>query len=175
MNAVLAHTLVWTGVLIAAVLLLRRPVARHFGPQVAYALWALPLARLLLPPITLPAWMRPPAALPDPAAAPIPDDAELVWQGAAALPPTAAELPQPAGFDLIAFLSDLPLIEGLLLLWLGGAAVFLCRRFAAYFELRDELLSGARELGRIRTRLRTIRLVETPATAAPWRWVCSIR
>jgi bla regulator protein blaR1 len=161
MNAVLAHTLVWTGVLIAAVLLLRRPVARHFGPQVAYALWALPLARLLLPPITLPAWMRPPAALPDPAAAPIPGDAALVWQGASALPPTAAELPQPAGFDLIAFLSDLPLIEGLLLLWLSGAAVFLCRRFAAYFELRDELLSGARELGRIRTRLRTIRLVET--------------
>ena len=36
------ETLLWTAVLIAFVLLVRRPVARHFGPQIAYALWALP-------------------------------------------------------------------------------------------------------------------------------------
>lgn len=168
MNAVLAQTLVWTGVLIAAVLLLRRPVARHFGPQVAYALWALPLARLLLPPITLPAWMKPSVLpLPEPDAVPLPDDAALVWEGAAALPPTAAELPHAAAFDPVALLSDLPLFEALLLVWLGGAAVFLWRRFAAYFDLRDELLSVGCEMGRLHTRLRTIRLVETPATAAP--------
>jgi beta-lactamase regulating signal transducer with metallopeptidase domain len=170
MNDVLAHTLVWTGVLIAAVLLLRRPVARHFGPQVAYALWALPLARLLLPPITLPAWMKPAVSLAEPAAdAPIVDETAMVWDGAGALPPTPAELPSPpsAGFDLLAFLSDLPLIEALLLMWLGGAAVFLCRRFAAYFDLRDQLLAEGREMGRVRTRLRTVRLIETPATTAP--------
>jgi beta-lactamase regulating signal transducer with metallopeptidase domain len=170
MNDVLAHTLVWTGVLIAAVLLLRRPVARHFGPQVAYALWALPLARLLLPPITLPAWMKPAAPLPEKVAdAQLEDATAMVWDGAGALPPTPAELPSPppAGFDLMALLADLPLLETLLLLWLGGAAVFLGRRFAAYFELRDELLAEGREMGRIRTRLRTIRLVETPATTAP--------
>ena len=44
---------------IALVLLLRRPVARHFGAAAAYALWFLPLARLILPPVTLPGWMRP--------------------------------------------------------------------------------------------------------------------
>ncbi|HSF11432.1 MAG TPA: M56 family metallopeptidase [Erythrobacter sp.] len=170
MNDVLAHTLVWTGVLIAAVLLLRRPVARHFGPQVAYALWALPLARLLLPPITLPAWMKPAAPLPEKVAdAQLVDATAMVWDGAGALPPTPAELPSspPAGFDLMALLADLPLIEALLLLWLGGAAVFLCRRFAAYFDLRDELLAEGREMGRVRTRLRTVRLIETPATTAP--------
>jgi beta-lactamase regulating signal transducer with metallopeptidase domain len=161
---------VWTGVLIAAVLLLRRPVARHFGPQVAYALWALPLARLLLPPITLPAWMKPAAPLPEQVTdAPIVDETAMVWDGAGALPPTPAELPSPppAGFDLMAFLADLPLIEALLLVWLGGAAVFLCRRFAAYFDLRDQLLAEGREMGRVRMRLGTVRLIETPATTAP--------
>ena len=52
-------TLVGTGVLIAAALVLRRPVARWFGPRAAYALWLLPLIRLMLPPLVLPAWMRP--------------------------------------------------------------------------------------------------------------------
>lgn len=58
----LLDTFVWTGMLIALVLLVRRPVARHFGPQVAYALWGLPLARLVLPPIMLPASFAPAAA-----------------------------------------------------------------------------------------------------------------
>ena len=170
MSGVLAQTLVWTGALIVAVLLLRRPVARMFGPQVAYALWALPLLRLLLPPITLPAWMAPkqPVSL---AAAPLPADQDIAWQSAgaefalAAVPPTPA--PSAAGFDLMAAIGDLPLFEALLLVWLGGAAVFVWRRFGAYFELRDELLAEGREVGRIRTPLRTIRLVETPGTLAP--------
>jgi bla regulator protein BlaR1 len=62
MSAVLFDTLVWTGVLIGAVLLLRRPVARLCGARYAYALWALPLLRLIFPPITLPAWMAPSGA-----------------------------------------------------------------------------------------------------------------
>lgn len=55
----LTDTFIWTAALIMLVLLIRRPVARHFGPQAAYALWALPLIRLVLPPLTLPAWMAP--------------------------------------------------------------------------------------------------------------------
>ena len=42
----LVHTLAWTAALIALVLVLRRPVARFFGPQAAYALWLLPMLRL---------------------------------------------------------------------------------------------------------------------------------
>jgi hypothetical protein len=64
MSAVMLETLVWTGVLIALVLVLRRAVARSFGPEAAYALWALPTLRLVLPPITLPAAMAPAALLP---------------------------------------------------------------------------------------------------------------
>ena len=46
----LVDTLVTTAALIALVLVLRRPVARMFGPGLAYALWILPLLRLALPP-----------------------------------------------------------------------------------------------------------------------------
>ncbi len=45
-EAMIASTL-----LMALVLLARRHVRQAFGPQVAYALWALPLLRLILPPL----------------------------------------------------------------------------------------------------------------------------
>jgi beta-lactamase regulating signal transducer with metallopeptidase domain len=171
MSAAVLETLAWTGALIALVLLLRRPVARAFGPQYAYALWALPVLRLVLPPLTLPAWMAPAA----PAAPVVATRATLAepiaWQ-AESVPATftvAAPGPAPAepAFDLFVWLDSLPLAEALLLVWLGGAAVFLWRRFAAYFELREQLLAEAREVGSARGPLGPIRLVETPGTAAP--------
>lgn len=177
MTGMLLHTLVWTGVLIAAVLLLRRPVTRAFGPEAAYALWALPLARLVLPPVTLPAWMAPRPAEPalavpiPPVETPATPDEMIVWQAAAepaALPAfTPAEPAAPAGFDLFAVVADWPIVEAVLLVWLAGAAVTLWLRFAAYFSLRDALLANAREVGRAPARLGKVRLVETPATTAP--------
>ncbi len=174
MSAVLLETLVWTGVLIAAVLVLRRPVARYFGPEAAYALWALPAARLVLPPVTLPAWMAPRAAAPAPAepavllsAAPAPVDA-APWQAVAAAAPASIAAPvEPAGFDLVTVLADWPVLEALLLVWLAGAGVFLWARFGAYFALRGEMLAGAREVGQVKGLLGKVRLVETPATKAP--------
>ncbi|MFN4239646.1 MAG: M56 family metallopeptidase [Erythrobacter cryptus] len=186
MSAVMLETLVWTGVLIALVLVLRRAVARSFGPEAAYALWALPVLRLVLPPITLPAAMAPAALLP---AAPAPASGAMplalapeasavsgeavLWAASASAP--VADPGAPVGFDLFALLDALPLGDVLLALWLGGAGVFLWRRFAAYFALRAALLAEAREVGRVRGRLAgwlpesmgAVRLVETPATSAP--------
>jgi beta-lactamase regulating signal transducer with metallopeptidase domain len=180
MIGVLIETLVWTGVLIAAVLVLRRPVARHFGPEAAYALWLLPAARLVLPPVTLPAWMQPAAEAPV-----VPDvtDGLAALPGEALIPPAAAaaalpvpdpapllappEAVAPAGFDLFAVIADLPLGEVLLAVWLGGAVVVLCRRFAAYFALRAALLAEGRAVGRAPGLFGRVRLIETPATAAP--------
>jgi beta-lactamase regulating signal transducer with metallopeptidase domain len=64
-------------------------------------------------------------------------------------------------------IAALPLAELLLAVWLGGAGVVLWRRFAAYFSLRGALLAEGREVGRVRARIGWVRLVETPATAAP--------
>lgn len=51
MIAWLVEALFMSSVLMLFVLAVRRPVAHHFGPQAAYALWALPALRMILPPM----------------------------------------------------------------------------------------------------------------------------
>ncbi len=141
----LFDTFVWTGCLIALVLVLRRPVARHFGPQVAYALWALPLLRLVMPPLVLPASFAPAQALPVPGAAP----AEPLLVLASFSVEQAA-----AGIDWAAVLFSV---------WLGGTLAFLAWRAVQYRKMRVDLLAEARPVGEVGR----IRLVETPAVSAP--------
>lgn len=45
------ETLIASTLLMLVVLAVRRPVARHFGPHIAYGLWLLPALRMLLPPL----------------------------------------------------------------------------------------------------------------------------
>ncbi|MEM1196964.1 MAG: M56 family metallopeptidase [Pseudomonadota bacterium] len=167
MSAFLFDTLVWTAALIALVLVLRRPVTRWFGAPTAYALWALPVLRLVLPPIELPAWLAPaetiaPSAT-EPGAAAIVLD--ISADTPAAIPLSeAGQTASPGWFEWAA---SLPLTELALTLWLGGGAVFLYARFSAYFRLRDELTEGAREVGVTKGPLAPIRLIETPGTNAP--------
>ncbi|MBX7481102.1 M56 family metallopeptidase [Qipengyuania qiaonensis] len=155
----LFDTLVWTGALIGLVLVLRRPVAKHLGAGAAYALWFLPLARLLFPPVTLPAWMRPASFESSAAAEPV----------AAGQPPVPAA---DAGFsyaDIVTPVTPMPVespidfVAPLVILWLGGAAIFIIRRFWLYGELRRELLEDARPVGEVGR----IRLIETPAISGP--------
>lgn len=49
--------LIASALLMVAVLLVRAPVRRAFGPQLAYALWALPALRLVLPPLPEGWWL----------------------------------------------------------------------------------------------------------------------
>ncbi|GGD94399.1 hypothetical protein GCM10011515_12770 [Tsuneonella deserti] len=138
-------TLVWTGALIALVLSARRPVSRSFGPKAAYALWLLPLMRLVLPPIVLPAWLAPGPAVLVPPPLPPTGTAELSYLAAA---PAQA----PFNWQLL-----------LLAVWSAGVVIYITLRLTSYFQLRRQLLESARcvgEAGRIR-------LVETPATASP--------
>ena len=51
MGAWLFDTLLTTTLLMAAILIVRRPVAKHFGPTIAYALWLIPAARVCMPTI----------------------------------------------------------------------------------------------------------------------------
>lgn len=142
----LVDTLIYTGLLIALVLVLRRPVARWFGPGMAYALWALPLLRLVLPPLVLPA----PAQVEPVSQATVAGDALLV----AASPVSPAVSP---GID------PTLLVELAAASWLIGAVAFLAWRAAAYVAMRKLLLTQARPVGQSGP----VRLVETPATQAP--------
>ena len=117
-------TLVWTGAAIVVVLMLRRPFARAFGPRFAYALWLLPVVRLLLPEIVLP-------VAPAPA---------IISVG------KLAPVAQPSNFG--------PDLAGTLItIWLAGAALVLAWRLSSYFLMRRRLLAGARIVsgaGRVR-------------------------
>ena len=149
MSAFLTGTLVWTGALLAIVLLVRRPVAQVLGAKAAYGLWALPMARLLLPPLVLPAWMAP---APEPIL--VVDAAAEAQLGAldVSLPP--AEAATSSALDWSALL---------LVVWLLGAALFLMRRYALYFRMRRDLLEVARPMGEVGR----VRLIETLATDGP--------
>jgi beta-lactamase regulating signal transducer with metallopeptidase domain len=144
----LLDTLVWTGALIALVLGARRLVSRHFGPKAAYALWLVPLVRLALPPIVLPAWLAPIEA--SGTAEPVVAYAAAPIDGGAAL----AAAPVSAPFDWTALA---------LAIWCAGAAIYIATRLVSYFQLRRDLLAGARSVGDAGR----IRLLETPATESP--------
>ena len=47
----MVEALIASALLMALVLMVRAPLRRASGPQVAYALWMLPLLRLMLPPL----------------------------------------------------------------------------------------------------------------------------
>ena len=155
----LFDTLVWTGALIVLALLLRRPVAKYLGAGAAYALWFLPLARLLFPPVTLPAWMKPSFLESAPAAEPVVTDLALTPAAESGFSYTDVLAPvAPATME-----SPVDFVVPLVILWLVGAAIFMGRRFWLYGELRRELLEDARPVGEVGN----IRLVETTAISGP--------
>jgi beta-lactamase regulating signal transducer with metallopeptidase domain len=138
----LTDTFIATAALIAAVLVLRRPVGRWFGPGMAYALWALPLLRLMLPPLLMPAEA--------------PASADAVTYQLVAVDGAGAVAPSPA-----AVWSDLaPILQAA---WLAGALAFAFWRVWSYRAMRRALLADARALGEAGK----VRLVETPHASAP--------
>jgi bla regulator protein blaR1 len=149
----LLDTLVWTGGLIALVLVVRQPVARQFGARTAYALWSLPLLRLLLPPVVLE------APAPAPRTALTAGDAELIAMldalesGAASATPAVQT---PVGW----WEGAAPLLAAV---WLVGAAAYVGLRLVAYRQLRRDLLADSRTVGIAGK----VRLVETSATCSP--------
>ena len=147
MIAWLTDTALYTAALIALVLVLRRPVARQFGPQTAYLLWALPFLRLLLPPIVLPAAFAP----------------QVTQQTTV----TTVELVNHARpVEMLATAPAAPVMdwsEAVLPLWLAGAAVFLAWRIVTYRRMRREVLADARPVGDVGK----VRLIESPAVASP--------
>jgi len=155
MIAWLTDTLVMTGAIMALILLVRRPVGRWFGPGAAYALWALPMIRLVLPPLVLP------------------ESLAATRTTEALVPSHPAEQVFPASADAVSMAAlgageaqgafEVPWAAILLTVWLGGAAVFLLHRVVAYRLMRRELLRDAREIGHAGK----VRIVDSPWVDTP--------
>ncbi len=120
------EALIASTVLMLLVLVLRRHVRRAFGPDVAYALWLLPLLRLLLPPL--------PQGWHETAVAPVARASQTI----------TILVAEPLGFGggAAAPAPQTPLLgPALIMLWVAGAAAFMlwhslaharfCRRMIA--------------------------------------------
>ncbi|KQM57869.1 MULTISPECIES: M56 family metallopeptidase [unclassified Sphingomonas] len=125
------ETIAATTLLMLLVLGLRGPVARRFGPQVAYALWALPALRMVLPPI--PDYWRPVEFNPIGAA---------TEPGVIMLGVPVAEVPAlPQGWGM----ADVPLI--VVALWLLGAVAFVAWHIVQHSRFCARILASGRAKG----------------------------
>ncbi|MBB4153327.1 beta-lactamase regulating signal transducer with metallopeptidase domain [Sphingomonas jinjuensis] len=139
------EALIASAALMALVLLVRGPVRRAFGPGVAYALWALPLLRLLMPPL--------PAEWHEAAVSPISQAGETI----------TVLVIEPAGM-VAAPVSSFPSLGLVLaLLWSAGAAVFLIWHSLRHASFCRRLLRGATRVGRHGA----IEVIESPAVPGP--------
>lgn len=141
-------TLIVTTLLVLLVIAARKPVAKHFGPQIAYLLWAIPAARLVLPP--LPQWLP---SLATPTAAPAEASLLVIDATAAATPTMVQQIASyvPASWPWL-----------LLALWLGGALVTL-----AWQAMIHRRLLAALATGDLIDRVGRIRVYVSDAVAGP--------
>jgi len=139
-EALIASTL-----LMLLVLVLRAPVRRMFGAGVAYALWVLPVARLLLPP--LPAEWQPSAS------APISRAAEQVTVMFVDLADAAPVREAAAAPDYGAVL---------LAIWAIGAVGFIGWHLIRYRLFVGRMLTGARA-----TLFGPVRVIESDSATGP--------
>jgi bla regulator protein blaR1 len=154
------QTVIAVTVLITLILVARKHVARQFGAGVAYALWAIPVARLLLPPLSMPSSLVSVLGITTPA--PI-----RTWT--AEIAPTIVRSPEPVGsvnpavgapptpgdvsssplleasYGSLAFpdLSE-PMFGGMLVgtvfaIWVGGALYMLARSSFAHHSFMQTL------------------------------------
>ncbi|MEO1472965.1 MAG: M56 family metallopeptidase [Pseudomonadota bacterium] len=175
--ALSAQTGLAVAILTVIVLLLRKPVAKRFGAKVAYALWAAPVLRLILPP--LPAGLSPmqwfaatptetsapvlvaPAAAPNPTPSPNPMSV-MVNDDAALTEPLSAPLLDTSFLSTI----DWPML--IVSIWFAGAIAVLAAglfrqwRFARLIAMESDPVSPT--LDRNARRIaRTVGLKRVPA------------
>lgn len=146
-----SDTMAATALLVAAVLLVRKPFARRFGPGLTYALWAIPALRFILPPLPF-AEAVPASTLAESLPAGV-----VTIEAADAAALAAASAPAPASWTLA---EALPFLFAL---WLAGMLAVLARALAAHRRFKAEVLAAGVELEAIGR----IRLVMTEAVDGP--------
>lgn len=142
------ETFVATTLLMLLVLAVRGPVRKAFGPHMAYALWLLPVARLLLPP--LPESWREQAAAPVAAASDI--VAVYIVEPLGAAPAAGAE-------------GSFGIWMAIFVLWALGAAAFLAYHLISHSRYTANLLRRARVDRTIAQG--KVRVIETDAAHGP--------
>lgn len=148
-----SDTMLTTALLVLAVLMIRKPFARHFGPRLAYSLWLIPALRLVLPPL--------PFA--DSVPAPESVDVMLVAVDTAMTAPVA---PSWSVTDAMPYV---------FVVWAIGMAAVLTMALLSHRRFRVAVLAEAVELEPIGT----IRLVMTDAVDGPvafglWRRIVAV-
>jgi beta-lactamase regulating signal transducer with metallopeptidase domain len=130
----LIETMIAASVLMLAVLILRRPVLRHFGPRAAYLLWLAPALRMVLP------------VLPDGWASPALSGVQNVVVVLAGNSSQSLQSPAATGGGTV----WLMVLAGL---WLGGASLFFLQHLMSYWAFTRDIRADAELLftqGRIR-------------------------
>lgn len=148
------ETLVATSLLMLLVLLVRAPVRRAFGPHIAYALWLLPAARMLLPPL--------PEGWRSHGVAPLAQASEawiVQWVEPATVAATIAAPAVPASSD--------PLPWGLILAsaWAIGAVGFLGWHIVSHGRFCASIRRRARATGRVADG--RVEVIESDAASGP--------
>jgi bla regulator protein BlaR1 len=142
------EALVASALLMALVLAVRVPVRRAFGPRVAYALWSLPVLRLMMPPIPS-AWRQ---AVTE---TPISRVGETI---------TVVILPGAASIDPVGTASAMPSLSTVLLIaWAIVAAGFLAFHLAHHLTFCRRILARGVTVDRIAR----VRVIESDAAAGP--------
>ena len=147
----LFDSLLVTTLLMGAILLVRRRVAKLFGPGVAYALWLIPAARLLMPSL-------------EGAAVPVGESglgvSDTVRESILAGVSSPDTMVDTASKSVVAAI-DLTALG--ITVWLGGAALFFIVQMLRYASMRDDLLADAEELAVIDG----VRVVASEQVAGP--------
>jgi bla regulator protein blaR1 len=125
MNGWIIETMVAATLLMVAVLALRAPVARLFGPRAAYLLWAMPALRMILPPLPA-SWMSGPGS-----------DAVAQTGIALGAPAVLAPLTVSAGGAGSGWVAILTF------LWVGGAIIFIAYHLLAYRQFKQGVMADA--------------------------------
>jgi len=139
------EALLASAVLMAIVLMVRAPVRRMFGAQVAYALWALPALRLMLPPLPE-GWRE--------AATPIARAGETI---------TLIVLPGVAAPVAEITTSEVSLGAVVAIAWGVGAALFLGAHFLRHTRFCRRILSRGETIDRVER----VRIIASEAAAGP--------
>lgn len=137
-QAWLVDSLLVTTLLMAAILCVRKPVAKLFGPGVAYALWLVPAARLLMPSL-------------EGEPVPLAENGQSISEAVRHSVLTSVPSEASAGLTNSAS-SAVATVDFMALgitFWLGGAVLFFIIQMIRYASMRDDLLAEAEEIAQI--------------------------